>query len=121
MKKTLYLFVFFLFSSLAGKSQCGLDSSNTNIGFWPPDTTLSKIIQNVPYDTFIQLYVPAFLNDTTDTLQIVNTIITAVTGFPTGITDTATPPSMTLGPNARACWEITGVTTDTAGPYNLQL
>src|ERR1017187_7488486 len=41
--------------------------------------------------------------------------------FPTGITDTATPPSMTLGPNARACWEITGVTTDTAGPYNLQL
>ena len=118
MKKIYYLTFLFLFSGFIAKSQCPIDSSNTNMGFWPADTSLSVIVQGVPYDTFAQIYMPAFVNDTTDTLQILSTVIDTIFGLPRGIAYAENPASYTISPNSHRCIQFSGRTTDTVGWYH---
>jgi hypothetical protein len=118
MKKIYYLISLFILSGFMAKSQCSLDSSNMQIGFWPADTSLHPIIQGLPYDTTAQLYMAPFVNDTTDTLRILSTQIDTIFGLPTGVTYTQSPASHSISPNGRVCFTFSGRTADTVGWYN---
>ena len=88
-------------------------------GFWPADTAIQPIVEGIAYDTTIQAYIPAFANDTTDTLSILSTIIDTVLGFPTGIGYVANPASHVISSGGRQCFQISGSTLDTPGVYHL--
>ena len=118
MKKIYYFTFLFIFSGFVAKSQCTIDNTNTQMGFSPADTSFPFITQGVPYDTFAQIYMPAFVNDTTDTLQILSTVIDTIFGLPRGIAYAENPATTTISPNSNRCINFSGTTVDTAGWYH---
>ena len=119
MKKIYLLITLFIFSGLITKSQCIVDTTNVQPGFWPADTAIQPIVEGIAYDTTIQAYVPAFANDTTDTLRILSTILDTVLGFPKGMGYITNPASHVISAGGRQCWEISGSTLDPPGLYHL--
>ncbi|MDB5284975.1 MAG: hypothetical protein JWO06_4050 [Bacteroidota bacterium] len=118
--KKIYLFIaLFIGAASIAKSQCVIDTNNLQFGFWPADTSIQPIVEGVAYDTTIQLYIPAFLNDTTDTLRILSTIIDTILGLPTGVGYVQNPLTHVVSSGGRQCFEISGATLAPPGLYHL--
>jgi len=126
MKKIFTLFMFIMALSFASQAQnvCTIDSSNTQFGITPNDTTAPHIIRGAAFDTIAQIYVPTSISYNYNGIPVTATIqwlnIDSVTGFPVGITHTYNPGvSDTIYGGGRQCIKISGTTMDTQGVYHL--
>src|SRR5947209_1101242 len=121
MKKIYLLIALFIFSGLIAKSQCTVDTTNMQMGFSPADTAQPVIIQGLMYNTTMQLFMSAYVNDSADTVHILSTTIdtNGISGFPAGITYAANPSSNTIGSNGRQCFSVSGTTNAPYGLYPL--
>ena len=122
MKKFAAIFFIFLLSMGWASAQCRVDTTNTVLGFSPPDSLFPHILKGVPLDsTYVaQAYVPASFTVSGFAITIHWITITSVTGFPTGITYSKSPLNDTIYGGNRACVLLSGVTTDTPGVYPLE-
>lgn len=125
MKKLYHALILVCLCALTAQGQCVIDSSNTQPGFSPLDSTLPVIVQGPDggIDTSFQLYVPPFVNNGTDTLTIHSIIFdsTFITGLPTGINYIKNPANLNVPANSYSCISLTGVTQDTVGMYVLNI
>jgi hypothetical protein len=126
MKKifTLVIAVFAVFAALQAQTVCTVDSTNTQFGISPNDTTAPHIIRGQAFDTVAQIYVPATYSITYQGFPLTATIywlnIDSVTNFPTGIGYQRNPnTSDTIYGGGRQCIRISGTTMDTPGVYHL--
>ncbi len=121
MKKIYYLLSCFIFSSFVGHAQCTPDTTNTTFGFSPADTSQAVIIQGTAYSASVQFYSAPVISDSTDTIQVLSTIIdSAITGWPRGINYVKNPLATTVSSGGRFCIQYSGTTNSAAGQYNLR-
>ena len=126
MKKIFTLVLFTMALSFASQAQtvCTIDSSNTQFGITPNDTTAPHIIRGTAFDTIAQIYVPSSFSYNYNGIPVTATIqwlnIDSVNGFPSGITYTYNPGvSDTIYGGGRQCIKLSGTTMDTVGIYHL--
>ena len=127
MKKffTLFFAVTALAFAVNAQDSCTVNSSNTQFGITPNDTTAPRIVRGVLFDTVAQVYVPATYGITYMNIPITITInwlvIDTVTNFPTNINYNKLYPTGTdtIYGGGRRCIRIQGTTMDTVGLYQL--
>lgn len=106
--------IIFLGATAANGQACVIDTNNYSL-ISPPAEEMPCVERGVPFDGVLQFFTPPDLAGVTiDSIRI-----TTFTNLPAGLTTLCTPVICSMKGNGRACINITGNCTDTAGYYEI--
>lgn len=110
---TLFAVSFFLAAGVNGQA-CLVDTNNYSL-ISPPSEEMPCVERGVPFDGVLQFFTPPDLAGVTiDSIRV-----TTFTNLPAGLSTLCTPVICSMKGNGRACINITGTCTDTAGYYEI--
>lgn len=124
MFKKILITLLIIISCLHSFSQCISDSSITQVGLSPPDSTLPCIERGVYYDEVIQfknfnLVDGVFLGFPGFTFTIISVLLDSITNIPSGLEYQCNNGTCFFTNSENGCIGIFGTTNDAPGDYDL--
>jgi hypothetical protein len=111
------LFLLSFFSAVfffADAQTCAIDSNNFEL-LSPVNDSLPCVYRGEPYSAIINLFAPPEIGGTV----IDSIIVTSFFGYPSGMSYSCNPSTCSITGFSWACINISGVTTDTVGSYEI--
>lgn len=123
MKKSGLLILFFALASRAF-AQCDPDTTLLNVGFYPPDTLLPCIEEDIFFDEVLQFKNFSQVNGSViglpgTIITILSVSIDSVNNLPPGINYTCNTPNCFYTTGETGCVRLSGTTNAAPGIYNL--